>query len=288
MNLHNLMLRGSAITRDVPDDTGGAPPPAPVAWHAGLDAEHLGHVQLKGWDKLDPAAATAAIVKAHREAERHIGVPADQILRRPKDAADAAGWDALHSALGRPADAAGYDLSTVKVGEAALDAATTAFLQTTAHALGLPADAGVRLASEFAKHTAATEAAAAAEFTATLEAEKTALKTDWGANFEGNKQLAAAAAAKLGVTPEAVAALEGTIGYKDTMNFFLKLSQASGEASFHGPGGGGDNSPLSYEMAVARKAELMRDAEFVKRYQSGDAAAGREFSTVIARIAAGL
>lgn len=287
-----FMTRGPQITRDVAGAEGGGTPPAPpagdAAWHASItDAEVLGHIQLKGWDKLTPAEAAAQAAQAHRAAERHIGVPADQILRMPKDAADAEGWNALYGRLGRPADATGYDLSTIKVGDAALPENHETFLRQTAHALGLSKDAGTRLGSEFVKFLDGVNAAAEADFNAALETERTALKGDWGANFEGNRQLAAAFAAKHGIEPEAIAALEKVSGYKNAMNMLFKLAVATGEASFVDNGGGGNNQPLSYEMAVARKSELMADQEWVGRYQKGDATAAREFSAVCARIAAG-
>jgi hypothetical protein len=51
------------------------------AWHTGLDSELIGHATNRGWDKLDGKAAAQAALKAHRDAERHLGVPAEQVLR---------------------------------------------------------------------------------------------------------------------------------------------------------------------------------------------------------------
>src|SRR5690348_6393637 len=48
-------------------------------WFDGADAETVGHIQNRGLDKLPANEAALAAIKAHREAEKHLGVRADQI-----------------------------------------------------------------------------------------------------------------------------------------------------------------------------------------------------------------
>jgi hypothetical protein len=69
--------------------------------------------QNNGWDK-DPVIAAIEASKSHRELQKFHGVPASQLVKLPKDAADEAGWKAVYSRLGMPAEAKDYDLSGVK------------------------------------------------------------------------------------------------------------------------------------------------------------------------------
>jgi len=279
------------------DDT-GAPPAAapdaaaaaaaaaaaPAAWLTGADAEIVGHIQNKGWDKLTPDAAAREIAKAHREAERHIGVPADQILRVPKDASDEAGWNAVFSRLGKPAAATDYDLSAVKFGDGTdLSDDFRDFAQKTAHALNLPKDQGTRLAAEIAKFIDGASSADAANAEAALATEKAELAKDWGNNHEANLFIAKQAAAKLGVTPEAVAALEKQIGYAGVMKMFQKIGTSIGEDKFINSGDP-QKGIMTREQAVARKAELMNDDSFRTRYLNGDTAANREMTSLLVLI----
>lgn len=258
---------------------------AATAWHTGLDAEIVGHVQNKGWHSLDPAAAAREIAKAHREAERHIGVPSDQILRLPKDATDEAGWNAVFSRLGKPAAATEYDLAGVKFAdETPLSDAAADFVRNTAFNLNLPKDAATRLGQEFAKFLDSADASEVAEHTAKLAEGKAELAKEWGANQEANLFIAKQAAAKLGVSPEAVAALEQTAGYAAVMKMFQKIGTAIGEDKFVS-GGVGPSGILTREQAVAKKAELQADSAWVKRYLDGGQAEFREMQALSVIIA---
>jgi hypothetical protein len=86
---------------------------AETPWTTGLDAEVVGVLQTKGWDKLTPAQAAAQAVSSYREAEKFLGAPKDQLLRRP-DPADPVAVKAFWQNLGKPADKTGYDFSGVK------------------------------------------------------------------------------------------------------------------------------------------------------------------------------
>src|SRR5262245_8910211 len=128
------------------DNAGGtAPPPSGEPWFKGVEgitSEEIGHIQNKGWDK-DVKAAALGAVRAHREAERLIGVPANEMLRMPKPE-DQAGWSAFHQRLGRPLDKTGYDLSVIEMKDTngvVTNAAFVDFVRDQAFALNLSKDA---------------------------------------------------------------------------------------------------------------------------------------------------
>ncbi len=256
----------------------------------GVDAETIGVLQNKGWDKLDGPKAAAAAVKAYREAERHIGAPPEQIIRMPKDpVADVDAMKAIWQRLGAGKEAKDYDFSSVKKadGTPAFDEKAAEFLRTTMHGLNLPKDAAVRLAGELFKQQSATEAAMLAEFTAKIGDEKKALEKDWGSNLAANTNTAKAAAAALGFTPEHVAAFESVAGYAKVMNMLLSIGQKIGEDKFVRPEGG-NGGVMTVQQAAARKAELMADVKWKERYFAKDAAAVREFGALNEIIVGGM
>lgn len=255
---------------------------ASTPWFTGADAELVGHIQNKGWHEKPANEVALEAIKAHREAEKHIGVPADQIIRQPKDASDEAGWNALYAKLGKPATAAEYDLAAVKFADGTdLSEDFAAFARTTAHALNLPKEAGARLAAELAKYIDGADTGSRAEAEAKLATERVELDKEWGNNKEANLFIAKQAAAKLGVTPEAVAALEKAVGYAGVMKMFQKIGSAIGEDKFISQDGSNNKGILTREQAVARKAELMADDAWVKRYSAGDTAANRELTSLL-------
>lgn len=254
-----------------------------TAWHAGLDAELVGHVTNRGWDKLDPAKAAAEAAKAHREAERLIGVPADRIIRLPQDLTDPAGMKPVWQKLGAPAEAKDYDFSSVKDAAGQPIAAPLAeAIRATAFEASVPKDVATKIAATVVKHfdSVTKEANAVAE--AKLTEERAALKTNWTTNHDANMVVARDGAVKLGVTPEEVAALEKVVGYAKTMEMFRKVGAASAEHNFINPSNGGNNNAImTREQAIARKAELTADTEWGKRYMNGGAPEKREMDALV-------
>lgn len=263
---------------------GGGGQEQAVTWYQGADAETVGHIQNRGWDKLEPGKAAMEAIKAHREAEKHIGVPADQILRMPKDASDEAGWNAVHERLGYVADPTKYDFTGVKFTDGSqLDQADQDWLRQTAQDLKLSPARALDLAGRLAKFVEQVEVSQSTEATAALEAERAKLDKDWGANKEAHMFVAKQGAARLGITPEEVASLEKVIGYARIMEAFRKVGELSGEAKFiqNNAPNGDRNGLLTREQAIARKAELMADSAWAKRYMDGGSAEAREMRQLL-------
>jgi hypothetical protein len=264
-------------------------PPTPTPWFAGkegVDAETVGYFTTRGWDK-DPSVAAIEASKAHRAAEKFIGVPTSELVRVPKEANDAR-WPEIWQRLGMPKDAAGYDLSNVKgTDDKPLNGAMLDQVRKLAHSLNLPADRAPLLAQELVKLNVEHSAGDDAQRAVKLDEERAALKTNWGNHFEANKFIARNAALKLGVTPVEVDALEQVIGYAKVMEMLRNIGVRMGEDKFvrndAKPGGG----VFSREEAASRLAELKADRDWVKRYSSGGAAEKREMDGLL-RIISGV
>jgi hypothetical protein len=271
------------------------PTPAPgdtgKPWYDGkiTDAVEIGHLQNRGWDKLDAAGAAAAAVKAHREAEKHLGLPADQLLRMPKDGSDVAALDAIYQRLGAPKEAKGYDdtLNGIKFEDGStLDDGLKNTIRTIAHRNHLTPAQTADLAKEIVKLADTDETGDKADAQAKYEIEAADLRRNWGANMEVNTAIARSAAQKVGISADALATIEKASGYKAVMEAFLKIGQAMGEDQFirdpNNPGGG---TVLSREQAIAKLDELKSDKAFVAKYLAGDERAAAEMmklTTIVA------
>lgn len=258
----------------------GAPPPAP-AWHNGVEAETLGWWQNKGYDLSDPKTFAVKITQQYREAERHIGAPPDQLLRLPKDANDVEGWKGVYSRLGVPADPKDYDFAGVKFADGRdLEAA---FVDTMRAALGqarVPKDHAATVAKAVVKYLDDATAAQSSVSTAKLAEEKAKLAKDWAQNFDFNHLKAMEGARRLGITPEAVKALEGQIGYAAVMDAMRKIGAGTSEDQFVERGAAGGGNVTTRPGAMSRKAELMGDQAWCKRYLSGEVQAKQEMDAL--------
>ena len=257
-----------------------APAPAPTSWFgpADFDTEHVGHVQNKGWDKLDPKAAAVAAIKAHRQAELSLGVPLDERARIPKAPNDPA-WKALYERLGAPATPDKYEFSNTKFNNADLPQPMVDRFRQISDALHLPLDASKQLASAVVKWVEEDNAAATAEYTAKIALEKQTLAKNWGPNADVNLLVAKNAAKALGITPEQLNSLEQIAGYAATMEMLRSIGSKIGEDKFvRGSGPGGDI--MTADSATAKKTELMNDKDWVTRYLKGDGAAVREMTAL--------
>jgi len=256
-----------------------APPASAGAsepWFKGADAEIIGHLQAHGWDKKDAREAALEAVKSYREAQKLLGVPPSELVRIPR-ANDETAWRQFYERLGVPQKPDDYDFSQIKFSDGEpLDGDFKTWVATLAHKYHLNKNEALSFAQDIVRQMDGADAAERAEQTAKLQEEKAKLQQNWGANFEVNKFLANQAAQRLGVTPEAIAALENQIGYAAVMEMFRKIGSAMGEDTLirgNRPAGGG---VMTREEAIAKKAELMADPAWRERYLGGGLAERRE------------
>lgn len=264
----------TTTTTTTTTDTGIKP------WYDGADAELIGHIQTKGWHDLEPGKAALAAIQAHREAEKYIGAPADRIIKLPASADDAAGWADVFKRLGAPEKAEDYDFSAIKVNDEPVDPGLVDFFRKEALRLHLPKDAAPELLKNYLDHQNGIGSAAAADKTAKLAEEHKTLDANWGANKEANKFLARKGAEALGFNAAVVDALEGVVGYAKIMEGLRNVGQLNGEAKFITGSGLTKDGIMTREQATARKAELMADTAWTKKYLDGDAAAAREMTSL--------
>ena len=245
-------------------DAGGEKP-----WFDALDADTKGYVQNKGLDKKTAVEAFAEAAKFHREAEKFVGAPANEMVRLPKDP-NAPEWEGVHQRLGKPKEAKEYDFSTVKrAGDKALDDALADTLRQAAFNGNLSKEAAVRVAADVVKHLDSVESANVALATDKLAAEKTELKKNWGNNEAANLVIAQAAAKALGIDPAGVSALEKVIGYAKVMEMFRTIGTKIGEDRFVNPLGNPNGGIMTRDQATAELSALKADKAWTTRYLNG-------------------
>lgn len=256
-----------------PPATPPAPPPAtPPAqpWHHGVEAETVGFWQNKGLDLTDPVKFATGFTKQYRDMEAFRGVPANELLRIPKPDAPEADVKTFWNKLGAPGDPKEYDFAGIKYADGTdLEPAFAEAIRATAARLHMPKGWAAEIAKDMAKFADGDQATAAAEKTASINAEKAALLKEWGPQEHDAKLFVAKQGAKvLGLTPDQVDALEGMVGYKAVMVAMHRVGVLNKEDRFIA-GGGGTGGAMTREQAINRKADLMKDTGWTQRYMSG-------------------
>lgn len=261
------------------------PTPTPTAWHTGVAPEVLGFWQNKGLPVDDPKAFGVKITELYQNAEKFIGVPADQVIRLPKADAKPEEISAFRQRLGVPAEAKDYDFTTIKDAAGQPLAAPLAdALRAASHEAGVPKDAAAKVAAAVVKHLDSVRTTETALATGKLAEEKTKLELNWGgkdsSTYQFNHLQAMEGARRLGITPEAVKALESQVGYASVMDAMRKVGAARSEDIFVQAPGSGNGQPTTREGAMARKQELLSDKAWGARLTSGDAEARREYDAL--------
>lgn len=258
----------------------------PTTWYGGYDADTQSHLTGRGWDKLTVDQAAAQAIKAHREAEKMIGVPAENLLRAPKDANDKENLAKIHARLGVPTDPKEYTFDGLK--RASGEDVAPEFVEKVrglAAKYNLPKDSARALAADLVAEEDSRDKTATTAYEQKLIAEREKLDKDWGANKATNLIVAQNAAAKLGLTPEEVSALEKTTSYSRVMEMFRQIGTRIGEDKFVNrdtPGTGA----LTAEEAQSKLDALGKDGEWMKKFDNGDVEANAMFNNLTKIIAA--
>jgi len=251
-------------------------------WFKTFDSDTRGWLENRGLDKLDATAALPKVIDGFRNAEKKLGVPSDQLLRLPQDRTVEGSMDSVYNSLGRPEESGKYELGS---GEDDADFATWA--QEKFHKLGLSQNQAKSLYGEFTNMIGTASEKNDSDAKLQNEADMSDLKSEWGATYERNLNIAQGAIRALGASAEVVDKLEEAMGFSDVIKLFNTIGQKIGEDTFVS----GDTNaafpglPSTPEGANAKILELKRDKEWVTKYNSGDHEA-RQLFTNLHKIAA--
>ena len=265
-------------------------------WFDNLPEEDKAYIQTRGLADQDVVAAFTATAKAHREAQSYMGVPNERLLKLPAPDAKPEEWDAVYQRLGYSTNPDDYKLEGLKFPDGRdVPATLTDHVRAQAQALHLSPAAAKTLAEQTIAFTAGQQAAQTSEqqIAAATAAER--LRQNWGPNYQANMTIAeqayAAIMAASGFDQATMTAtmqkLREVQGTENIMQMLFSVGQRLGEANFVG-GGGAPHDPAaliaSVEQAKARKAELLADKDWGKRYMAGGSKEIQEMAALDMRI----
>lgn len=261
-----------------------APAPAPAAsepasWLAGAPEDITAFVQNKGWK--DPATA----IESYRQLEKHMGTPADKLLRLPDfDKAEKASLDDFYGKLGRPGTPDKYEL---KLPENANDVQKSSldFLKGQFHEAGLSQRQAAKVAEALWQNESRLKESVNALRQSKFAEAEAALKAEWGAAYEKNQVVAKNAAEALGLDEADVGVLKSILGPK-AVQFLHNVGARMGEDQFVGEGsnGFGTMSPAQAREEIRR---LQGDSEFTAKYLAGNVEARARMDQLHRYLAAG-
>jgi hypothetical protein len=245
-----------------PGTTAPTPPVVPSQWST-LSPELQGYVETKGFKDVSGA------IESYRNMEKLLGVPKERILKLPEKADDAEGWKNVYSRLGCPEKPAGYEL---KMPEGIGDEGFAQWAKDTFHGLGLSKNQGENLTTKWNEYVQKQMEKTTADYNSQVEQEEASLKTEWGAAYDQNINLAKRAAQTFGIDEETADKLEESMGVAKVMKMFHSMATKLSEDQFvSGDGGSPKFGVMTPEAAKARIQQLKGDPEFRKRYAANGA-----------------
>ncbi|MEH6358838.1 MAG: hypothetical protein V7745_07600 [Pseudomonadales bacterium] len=245
-----------------------------VDWTAGLSDETKGIVSNKGWKSAEEA------IGSYKQLESYHGVPADRLMKLPGEGAEASEWAAIHTRLGRPENAEGYEIQLPEGSEISPERMSS--FSKAAFDAGLSKDQVGALAKWDAENQTGAKDAFNAENTEKLDADDKALRSEWGPGYDRKVEEGRAAARQFGVDETTMNAMEKAMGFGGIMKFMADVGGKLGEDTFKGgrEGAVGFNTMTPAE-AGAKLSELQMDPNFMKKYTSGDKDALTRFDNLI-------
>lgn len=216
----------------------------------------IGDADLKTWVGGKNWNDLAAMATSHRNLEKLIGAPADEIVRLGKNP-DASVVRDLQTRLGMPADPAKYEISmpeNMPVDQPFVDWARQAF-----HKAGLTNTQAKEFSKAYNDFAAARFEQANKDYELNVKADEGALRTEWGNGYDAQMNRAKVTVKALGIPSEAVDAMESAMGYAGVMKFFAGLSSKFSEDTFRDAQSGGRNNGFGFNITPSEaKAELNR------------------------------
>jgi len=261
-----------------------ATPPAAPPWHQGIEADVIGSWQNKGWDISDPAKLVQEVTKSWKAAERHIGAPADRIVRLPDNNNDPNAWASVWEKLGAPKEAKDYEIPTKFSDNTDVEAGLVDTLRNTFAKAHLPKEAASEVSKAIVKFIEDADKSESVIATQKRTEQLAALDREWGTNKDANMLVALNGARRLGLSQEQVRSLEDALGADTAAKLFHRIGVGTTETSFV-EGGNRTNSPTTSEQARSRLNDLMSDKDgWAKRFTAGGAVEKREFRALMEQI----
>lgn len=242
-----------------PDPT----PDPPEPWTHALPEGVRTFAELKGWKGAEEA------IRSYQSLEQLHGVAEDRLVKLPGDPEDAEAWNEVYTKLGRPADAAGYELVKPDLPDGSPD--LTDWFAEQAFAAGIPKQKGQAIVANYQAKMAELAADVAQRKAQTSEVEKQAVLREWGTESDANVQAAKEFAGRMKWDSDLVGKLEDALGTRRLMETLALLGRATSESTFVPPDFESDQGfGLTPAAASAEITRLKGDKQYMDAYLAGD------------------
>lgn len=249
--------------------SGSAGTGAATDWTSDFAPEVKGYIQNKGFKNASDLA------HSYQNLEKLHSAGPDKLVRVPDDLS-APESRQFWERVGTPKDVKDYGLQVTKEngGEKLAEWAAAEF-----HKAGVPKGMAQKFMNSWNEKSAANLAEMKAQREGVIKTADANLRTEWGAAYDKNKNLVEQTATALGFTPEESQALGQILGPEKAPKLLLKLASGTSEQDFIAGRKQTDDS-MTPDAAGSKVRELMTNADFVQRLNSGDQAAMREWQRV--------
>lgn len=304
LKFHEIMFH--PLLRDADGTGGGTGGDAPGGGDGGnwWEVEALSDPQrelltTKGLTTVsDPVEAIARLADMQANAERHMGTPADQLLRKPKADQTLTDWMKGNPDLfGLPDAPDKYD-TTAAVKDLPDGVTVDKDLETKVRQVafdhGVTPDALNALIGAYAGHLGELSKGAETGLSATTEQMMQALETDWGDATKANVAMAQQAAKVVAEAAELdasameamTAVLAEKTGDANVLKLFAQIGKMMGDdVMVSGDKGDGVGFSTSPQEARAQLAELYApDSPYFKAVAEGNSAVMTEYQAKIDRL----
>ena len=258
-------------TTTTPADTSSQSTTAPTSpatsttgfdWKSvGVDDAGLNLVNDRQWK------TPADLLKSYTNLEKLTGVPADKLIRLPKDN-DQAAWNEVYTKLGRPESADKYVIPVP-------DGQPKDFANEASkwfHEAGLPQSAVTKIAEKWNEFIGSQQKATTEKVQQENQVQINELRKAWGPDYDKNAQVVDRAAETFGMNQDQLSALKEVLGPKGAMEFLHKIGSRIAVESSGDPAGmtqRGDFA-MTADQAKARIAQLKNDKSFAQLFVSPD------------------
>lgn len=289
-----LGLGGDPAPAPTATPTPASPTPTPAAndapaWLNGVQVtpDHTNLLKHKGW--YGQENPLPRVIDALAAAEKHIGAPADQVLRMPKEG-DTEAANAFWNKLGRPEKADGYKPhADVKTMEAIKADPVMAGFDEIAHAANLTQAQRDAMLSAYVKLGTEASTVSEEQFKAAGVKAGQELRAEWAQGYEQKMRAVNAAIDKLGFTDDELKAVALIGGHKKLLERLAEAGKGLVEANYRGGehAGGDGFAGLTPAEAKARLRTLGADKGWMAKLAAKDVATLNQ-KRQLDRLAAGL
>ena len=257
---------GAATGANASTQTASTQATTGIEWLNGADELAVGYAQNKGWK------SPVDMLSSYQNLEKLMGADrAGNTVVLPGENATPEEIGKFFDRMGRPSDAAGYN---IQVPEKGGDPEFAKIAASKFHELGLTTKQGQELSNwwnETVGNQMATQESANLQ---NFQADEAALKAEWGAAHDQNVVIARNVANTLGLDAGTIDKLQASLGHKGVMEMLVKIGSRSGEDKFTTGGNqSGFGSAMTPAQAKAEISSLMNDKNFTARYLNKDAEA---------------